>query len=161
MRRGPLFWIILGVLPLLHFLFRVGLGLGPLAPDFLALSLLLAAREMRTSRAAALGFGLGLMEDAFSILAFGANTLTFTLLGVAASRTRDLFVGESATFFAGYLFLGIWLRHALHWVLAGREVRGDALRVLVVEAPAAAAYGAGVGLLLLLATGALVREPSN
>jgi rod shape-determining protein MreD len=160
-KRGPLFWLAVGLLPFLHFLFRVGLGFGPLAPDLLALTVLLVAREIRSSRAAGLGFGLGLLEDAFSILAFGANALTFTLLAVAGSRTRDLFVGESAGFFAGYLILGTWLRYALHWILAGNEVRGDAVRVLVVEAPAAGLYVAAVGLLLLLATGALVREPPS
>jgi hypothetical protein len=158
MRRGPLFWLVVLLLPGIHFLLRVGFGAGALAPDFLTLALLLAARELSTTRAAGIGFGLGLLEDAFSILAFGANAVTLTVLAVAGSRTKDLFVGESVSFFLGYLFLGSWLRYALHWVVAGAEVRGGAVRVLLLEAPVGAAYVAAVGVLLLLATGAVVRE---
>ncbi|CAN5755598.1 hypothetical protein BH23GEM11_BH23GEM11_19190 [soil metagenome] len=158
MRRGPLFWMALVLLPVGHFLVQVGFGLGALAPDLLTLAVLLVSRELRTSRAAAMGFLFGLMEDAFSILAFGANALTMTLLAVAGSRTRDLFVGESVSFFLGYLFVGTWLRYALHWVVAGTEVRGAAQDVLLVEAPLGAAYVAVVGVVLLLGTGALVRE---
>lgn len=157
MRRGPLFWLIIVLLPVGHFLAQVGFGMGRLAPDLLTLAVLLVSREMRTSRAAGLGFVFGLMEDAFSILAFGANALTMTLLAVAGSRTRDLFVGESVSFFVVYLFLGSWLRYALHWVVAGDEVRRAAGNVLLVEAPLASAYVAVVGVVLLLGTGALVR----
>jgi hypothetical protein len=158
MRRGPLFWLLVVLLPVGHFLAQVGFGMGALAPDLLTLAVLLVSREMRTSRAAGLGFLFGLMEDAFSILAFGANALTMTLLAVAGSRTRDLFVGESVSFFVGYLFIGTWMRFALHWIVAGNEVRGAAGHVLLVEAPLGAAYVAVVGVLLLLGTGALVRE---
>jgi len=158
MRRGPLFWLLVVLLPVGHFMAQVGFGMGALAPDLLTLAVLLVSREMRTSRAAGLGFLFGLMEDAFSILAFGANALTMTLLAVAGSRTRDLFVGESVSFFMGYLFIGTWMRYALHWLVAGSEVRGAAGHVLLVEAPLGAAYVALVGVVLLLGTGALVRE---
>jgi rod shape-determining protein MreD len=157
-RGGPLFWLVVILLPGIHFLLRVGFGAGPLAPDFLTLALLLAARELSTTRAAGVGFGLGLLEDAFSILAFGANAFTLTVLAVAGSRTKDLFVGESVSFFLGYLFIGSWLRYAIHWVVAGQEVRRGAGRVLLVEAPLGSLYVAVVGVLLLLATGAVVRE---
>ncbi|TVP46447.1 MAG: hypothetical protein EA350_07140 [Gemmatimonadales bacterium] len=158
MRRGPLFWLVVVLLPVGHFLAQVGFGMGALAPDLLTLSVLLVSRELRTSRAAGMGFLFGLMEDAFSILAFGANALTLTLLAVAGSRTRDLFVGESVSFFVGYLFVGSWLRYALHWIVAGEEVRGSARDILLVEAPLGAAYVAVVGVVVLLGTGALVRE---
>jgi rod shape-determining protein MreD len=160
MRRSPLFWIVVILLPPAHFLVQVGFGMGRFAPDLLVIALLLVARELRTSRAAGVGFVFGLLEDAFSILSFGANTLTMTLLAVAGSRTKDLFVGESTAFFLGYLALGTWLRYALHWLFAGGEVRETAGRVLLVEAPVGALYAAGVGVLLLIGTGALVRDPS-
>jgi rod shape-determining protein MreD len=134
-RRSLLFWLVVALLPPAHFLVQVGFGMGRFAPDLLVIALLLVARELRTSRAAAVGFVFGILEDAFSILAFGANALTLTLLAVAGSRTRDLFVGESAAFFLGYLALGTWLRYALHWFVAGEEVRGSATQVLLVEAP--------------------------
>lgn len=157
MTRGPFFWLAVASLPVLHFLFRVGFGAGAFAPDLLILAVLLVAREVRLGRAAFVGFGLGILEDAFSILAFGANALTFTLLAVAGARTRDLFVGESARFFAGYLVVGTWLRHALHWLTAGEQARGPAGQVLLVEAPLASIYVAVAGLLLLAATGSLQR----
>ncbi len=109
--------------------------------------------------AAGVGFVLGLLEDAFSLLAFGANALACTVLGIVGSRSRDLFVGESVLFLVSYLFLGTWLRGALHWLLAGDEVRSDAALSLLVNAPVDAAYATAVGVALLFVTGAWRTEP--
>lgn len=147
-------------LPALHLLMQVGLGLGAWAPDLLAVALLLLAREIRTGRAAFAGLVFGLLEDAFSILAFGANTLTMTFLGIVGARSRDLFVGESFGFFFGYLTAGVWLRQSLHWLLAGQSVRGAAGEVLLIQAPLAALYAALVGTVLLAVAG-VVREPGT
>jgi len=153
-RRSLLFWVVVLLLPLAHFFLHVGFGLGGWAPDLLTVGLLLLAREVRTGTAAGIGFGFGLLEDAFSILAFGANTLALTLVGIAGARSRDLFVGESLLFLVSYLALGTWLRFTLHWLFAGEGVRGPAMEVLVLQAPVAALYAAGVGVLILLMTGA-------
>jgi rod shape-determining protein MreD len=160
-RHLGLYRAILVALPILHFLLHVGFGMGRGAPDLLAVGLLLLAREVRTGMAAGLGFLLGLLEDAFSLLAFGANTLACTLLGIIGSRSRDLFVGESLVFLVSYLFLGTWLRAVLHWVLAGEEVRREAGRALLVHGPVDAAYAATVGVVLLVATGAWSRDPAD
>jgi rod shape-determining protein MreD len=160
-RRLTLYRFVLILLPVLHFFLHVGLGMGRGAPDLLAVGLLLLARELRTGTAAGVGFGLGLLEDAFSLLAFGANALTCTLLGIVGSRTRDLFVGESLVFLVSYLFLGTWLRGAIHWIVAGDEVRREAGLVLLVQGPVDAAYAAAVGVALLLATGAWRAEPTG
>jgi len=151
--RSVLFWLVVILLPFLHFLMQVGFQVGPWTPDLLTLSLLLASREMRMSRAAGLGFLLGVLEDAFSILAVGA------LLGIVGARTRDLFLGESVQFFLIYLALGTWSRFALHWMVAGQEVRGAPGRVLLLEAPLTALLTAAFGLLVLFATGSLRRLP--
>jgi rod shape-determining protein MreD len=161
MRSNRLFRVILISLPILHFLLHVGFGIGRLAPDLLAVGLLLLAREMRTGTAAGLGFFLGLLEDAFSLLAFGANTLACTLLGIAGSRSRDLFVGETLFFLISYLFFGTWLRAVLHWTVAGDEVRRDAGVSLLVHGPLDAAYAAAVGVGILLVTGAWRSDPSG
>jgi len=150
---------ILVALPILHFTLHVGLGLERGAPDLLAVGLLLLARELRMGTAAGVGFVLGLLEDAFSLLAFGANALACTVLGIVGSRSRDLFVGESVLFLVSYLFLGTWLRGALHWLLAGDEVRSDAALSLLVNAPVDAAYATAVGVALLFVTGAWRTEP--
>ena len=55
------------------------------------LALLLAVRETGMGWAGALGFFFGLLEDAFSVLAFGASSLAMTAVGILGSRTRDLF----------------------------------------------------------------------
>ncbi len=158
MNRSLVLWGVAFLLPILHFLLHVGFGLGARAPDLLTVGLLVLARELRTGAAAGAGFTLGLLEDAFSILAFGANAVVLTVVGILGSRSRDLFVGDSLVFLASYLALGTWVRFALHWVVAGEEVRGDATRVLLLEAPVAGVYAAAVGMALLLVTGAWVRE---
>lgn len=151
-------WVVVILLVVLHLLLHLGLGWGPWLPDLLAVALLLGSRDLRVGAAAGFGFGLGLLEDAFSLLAFGANAVTFTLLGMVGARTRDLFVGDSALFVLSYLALGVWLRTLLHFILAGSLVRGDLLDVLVVRGIPGAMYAAAVGLVALLASGSWQRE---
>ena len=62
-------WGVTTFLILLHFTLHVSLGFGEGAPDLLVVALLISARELDTGRAAALGFVLGLLDDAFSVLA--------------------------------------------------------------------------------------------
>jgi rod shape-determining protein MreD len=144
-------WVLFVGLVLAHFFTHVGLGLGRLAPDLLTVALLLAARDVGPGTAGGIGFLLGLMEDAFSVLAFGANTVAMAVAGSLGSLTRDLFVGESWRFYVLYLAIGKWLRDAMFWVFAGEQVRGPAVRALLVQAPMAALYAAlvGVGILAL------------
>jgi rod shape-determining protein MreD len=150
MRKFVGLWGVVTLLVLLHFLLHVGFGIDRGAPDLLTVALLLAAREVTAGTAAGMGFFFGLLEDAFSVLAFGANTLAMTVIGALGAVTRDFFVGESWMFHFLYLVLGKWLRDALFWVLAGPEVRGPAVRTLLVQAPLAAVYAAAVGLVLLI-----------
>jgi rod shape-determining protein MreD len=156
-RPSGAFWLALILLPFLHFLFRVGLGFGNAVPDLLTLGLLLTAREVRSGAAAGFGFFYGLLEDAFAILSFGANTLVMTGVGILGARSRDLFVGESTGFFLLYLGGGTWLRTLLHWVVSAQDHRGSPAFVLLVEAPLVSLYTAGAGILLLKLTGRLVR----
>jgi len=161
MSRSLGFWGVALLLPVLHFLLQVGFVLGTWAPDLLTVALLILAREVRTGWAAGIGFFFGLLEDAFSVLAFGANAVAMSVVGILGARTRDLFVGESLLFLASYLVLGTWLRHSLHWLLAGEALRAGAARTLLVDAPVAALYAAVVGMVILLATGAWSREPGT
>jgi rod shape-determining protein MreD len=161
MRRSLGFWGVALLLPVLHFLMQVGFGLGAAAPDLLTVALLILAREVRTGWAAGIGLFFGLLEDAFSVLAFGANAMAMSLVGILGARSRDLFMGESLRFLASYLVVGTWLRHGLHWLFAGEVVRAGAVRTLLVDAPAAALYAAVVGMVILLGTGAWQREPGT
>jgi rod shape-determining protein MreD len=151
-------WIVVLVLVLLHLLLHLGLGWGGWVPDLLAVALLLGSRDLRIGAGAGFGFLLGLLEDAFSLLAFGANAVTFTLLGIVGARTRDLFVGDSALFMVSYLALGVWLRTLIHWILAGPVARGDLVEVVIVEGIPGALYAAAVGFVALLASGSWQRE---
>ena len=153
--RGPWrVWATVVGLVLLHFLLHLGFGLGNVAPDLLTIALLLAAREVGMGTAAGIGFALGLLLDAFSLLAFGANAVAMTVVGAAGARTRDLFVGDSFFFVVSYLFLGKWVKDLLHWVLVGESVREPFVQALLMGSSLNALYAAGVGVLVVTITGA-------
>ena len=153
--RGSLrVWATVVVLGFLHFLLHLGLGLGNVAPDLLTIALLLAAREVGMGTAAGIGFAFGLLLDAFSLLAFGANTVAMAVLGAAGTRTRDLFVGDSSFFLVSYLFLGKWVKDLLHWLLVGESLREPFFQALLVGSSLNAAYVAVVGVLAVTVTGA-------
>ena len=137
------------VLMVLHFVMHVGFGWRAGAPDLSTLGLLVLAREVRMGAGAGIGFLLGLLEDALNALAFGASTVAMTVVGAAASRTRDLFVGESATFVALYLFVGKWVRDGIQWVMTASDAREPLERALFVDATLASVYVAVVGLVLV------------
>lgn len=153
MTRSPVLTILVPLLLVLHLFLHLGLGIGRGAPDLLTVALLLAARETGMGGGAALGFFLGLMEDSFSVLAFGANTLSLTLVGILGARTRDLFIGDSVLFFFSYLAVGKLLRDLIYWLVAGEGIREPFLNAIVVDGTVAAVYGAVVGLLLLIPVG--------
>jgi rod shape-determining protein MreD len=157
MKGSLLFTPVLVLFVFAHLLLRVGFGVGDAAPDLLTVALLLSARELRGGQAAGLGFFFGLLEDAFSILSFGANALTLVVLALLGSKTRDLLVSETPTFLLAYLTVGVWLRGVIHWVLAAGDVRASPSMVLVVEAPVVAIYSAGTAILVLMMLG-LVRR---
>ncbi|MSR35327.1 MAG: rod shape-determining protein MreD [Gemmatimonadetes bacterium] len=153
--RGPWrVWATVGVLAVLHFLLHLGFGLGNIAPDLLTISLLLAAREVGMGTAAGIGFAFGLLLDAFSLLAFGANSVAMTLIGAAGARTRDLFVGDSFFFVVSYLFLGKWVKDLLYWALVGEGIREPFVQAILVGSSVNALYAAAVGVLVVTVTGA-------
>lgn len=133
---------------LLHFVLHVGFGFGSGAPDFATLGLLIAARELRMGTAAGAGFAIGLLEDALNDLAFGASTIAMTAVGIAGSRSRDLFVGDSFTFVVIYLFAGKWLRDLVQWIATAAEFREPFERAMLVDSSLAALYLVLVGLAL-------------
>lgn len=145
--------LVVGGLAGLHFLLHVGFGTGLAAPDLLTVGLLIAARELRSGWAAGLGFAFGLLEDALSVLAFGANALTMTVVGIAGARTRELFVGDSLLFVVSYFFIGKWLRDIVHWILVGEELRRPFVEQALLQGVTGAAYAALVGVVVLGVTG--------
>jgi cell shape-determining protein MreD len=145
--------LVTSFLVTLHFFLRLGLGIGSIAPDLLTLAMLVAARELRTGSAAAVGVFLGVLEDSFSILAFGGSTVAMAVIGVVGSRTRDLFVGDSLVFLVSYLVLGKWSRDLIQWLVVGEGVREPFVDTMLIQAPVSAIYLAVVGVLAVAATG--------
>ena len=142
-----------------HLLLHVALGLGKAAPDLAVVALLLASRALGSAGGAATGFALGLLEDAFSVVSFGANVFAMSVIGAVAARTRELFVGDSIPFLAVYLVLGKWARDLLVWVVSDPGSRGPFNDAALMEGPLLALYAASAGLLarLLFARGPLSR----
>lgn len=153
--RSPIrIWGVVLVLVVLHFFLHLGLGLGPLAPDLLTVALLMVAREVPMGVAAGIGFVFGLLEDAFSLLAFGGNAIALTIVGAAGARTRELFVGDSLLFLVSYLFLGKWFRDLIHWVAVGESLREPFVDAMLVDSSIAALYVVVVGGIALSVSGA-------
>ncbi len=146
-------WLLVVALVLLHFFLHVGLGFGVGAPDLLTVGLLLAAREVGLGRAAAMGLFFGLLEDALSVLAFGANGVALTLVGIGGAFTRDLFVGDSRLFIVSYFWLGKWVRDLVHWVSVGEGLRQPFVDQVLVQGAIGGAYAAVVGIGLVAITG--------
>lgn len=141
------------VLAFLHLILHVGLSYETGAPDLLTLALLLAAREVGAGRAAGLGLAFGLIEDALSVVAFGANSVAMTLTAIAGALTRDLFVGDSRFFLISYVLLGKWGRDLFHWIAVGEGQRQPFVEQVLVEGGIASVYVAVIGLGVAVLTG--------
>ena len=146
--RKVLVWIVVVLLLVLHFVLHIGLSYGRVAPDLLTLGLLIAARETSPGRASVLGLFAGLLEDAMSVLAFGANSIAMTIVAVGGAVTRDLFVGDSKHFLPAYVFLGKWTRDLVHWISVGSEVRQPFAEQVMVQGAIGSVYIAAIALLM-------------
>jgi len=149
-RNWP-FWMLVGLLVVGHFMLHLAAGLGATAPDLLTPAVLLAARRTRGAVAAGIGLGLGLLQDSLSVDSFGAEAVTLTILAYLGSRSRDLFVGDSAVFLLVYLFLGKWLHDVIFYLLSGLPGQDETLIWLLVFAPLAAVYAALAGVVAMAA----------
>jgi len=157
MRSRVRVWIVVASLVVLHFVLHVGFGLGPAAPDLLTVALLIGARETGLGTAAGLGLAFGLLEDALSVLSFGANSVAMTVVGTAGGVSRDLFVGDSLVFLASYFWIGKWVRELLRWVVVREELRHPFVDQILVQAPIGGLYAAAVGVVIVTLSG-LWRE---
>lgn len=138
--------IVVVGLVVVHLLLRIGFGLQSAAPDLMVLALLLASRSLGPGGGALLGFGLGLLEDAFSMLSFGASVFALTLVGTAGAQAQGLFVGRSILFQSTYFFLGKWIRDLLAWLVSNPDSRDAFVDHVLMQSPLAALYVAAAGL---------------
>ena len=131
-----------------HLVLHVALELGPVAPDLVVVALLLASRSLGGSGGAVLGFVLGLMEDAFAVISFGANVFALTVVGALGARTRDFFVGDSIPFLAVFFTLGKWSRDLLAWTASDPAARPPLDDLALVQSPLLGLYAAAAGLVV-------------
>ena len=135
------FALFIAGLVVLHFVLRVGLGLGVLAPDLLVVALLLASRRMRPGGAAGLGFVLGVLEGSANPTVFGAASLALSVVGYLGSRSREWLAGDDPVTMVAYFFVGTLL-----YVLLAVMGAGGSPMALVIPAVFASLYAAAVGL---------------
>ena len=139
------FAVFLVLLVLLHFVLRVGLGLGPYAPNLLVVALLLGARRYRAGGAAGLGVLLGLLDGAVNPFTMGATSLVLAVLGYLGSRSREVLAGDSPVLLALYLFAGKWLFDILLFALLATRGLAGSPTELLLSAPLSALYAAAAG----------------
>ncbi len=159
MKTDPRVWVVVVTLFLGHFLLHVGFAIGPAAPDLLTVAMLLSAREIGMGRAAGLGLVFGLLEDALSVLSFGANTVAMTVVGALGAITRDLFVGDSLLFLVSYFVIGKWLGDFIRWVMVGEGLRQPFVDQVLVQGLVGGLYAAVVGIALMALTGLWKESP--
>lgn len=153
--RSWSYWLLILSLVVLYFFLHLAMGFGAAVPDLLTIALLLAARKLRAPGAAAVGFGLGLLRDSLSLVGFGADTITLTLLGYLGARSREFFLGESIFFVAVYLTVGKLLHDVIYHLLVGPAL-GEGTMGFVSQLPFVF-YAAAAGLSALLLYRFLVR----
>jgi rod shape-determining protein MreD len=140
------FALFIAGLVVLHFVLRVGLGLGVLAPDLLVVALLLASRRMRPGGAAGLGFLLGVLEGSANPTVFGAASLALSVVGYLGSRSREWLAGDDPVTMVAYFFVGTLLYEVLLYVLLALMGAGGSAMALAIPAVFASLYAAAVGL---------------
>ncbi|HEU4557010.1 MAG TPA: rod shape-determining protein MreD [Longimicrobium sp.] len=140
------FAVFVAALVVFHFVLRVGLGLGFLAPDLLVVALLLASRRLRPGTAAGLGFVLGLLEGSANDFIFGRASLALAILGYLGSRSREWLAGDDPLTLVAYFFAGTLLYNVLLFVLLAMAGAGGSLMALLIPSLLASLYAAAVGL---------------
>ncbi|HYH81448.1 MAG TPA: rod shape-determining protein MreD [Longimicrobium sp.] len=140
------FALFVAALVVLHFVLRVGVGLGFLAPDLLVVALLLASRRLRPGTAAALGFFLGLLEGAVNDYILGAASLALAVLGYLGSRSREWLAGDDPLTLVAFFFAGTLLYNLLLYVMLAVGGAGGSLMALLIPSLLASLYAAAVGL---------------
>lgn len=140
------FALFVAALVVLHFVLRVGVGLGFLAPDLLVIALLLASRRLRPGTAAALGFFLGLLEGAANDYILGSASLALAVLGYLGSRSREWLAGDDPLTLVAFFFAGTLLYNLLLYVLLAISGAGGSLMALLIPSLLASLYAAAVGL---------------
>lgn len=111
--------MVIGLLLTMHFALHplwTGWAAGP---DLLLGGLLLGSLGLRASRAALLGFVLGLLEASMALGPLGPTMLILAATGYAGSWLRDVFYSDSARFIPAFLVVGVWVVQTLLSLVGG------------------------------------------
>jgi rod shape-determining protein MreD len=125
--------VAIAVLTFLHFALAPVFNSWYASPNLLLCAALVSARQLRPGAATAVGFGLGLLEDAMAVSHFGLATLMLVLLAYVGSLTRDLFLGEEPLFMGTYLLVGTWIFETVTFLVLGAS--GSVLTFVFLQAP--------------------------
>lgn len=149
MMGGDSRWKFVGfitALVVMHFVLRVGMGLGVFVPDLLVVALLISARRIRPGWAAGLGLLFGVLDGAVTPYTFGASALVLAVLGYLASRSRETVAGDSPVLLALFLIVGKLLHDVfLYGVIAIFANAGPASSLITISL-LASLYAAAAGL---------------
>lgn len=138
--RGRGRWIVIGMILVFHFALHPVWSAWRAGPDLLAGGLLLGSLGLRPSRAAALGFVLGLLEASMALGPLGPTMLVLAAAGWVGAWLRDVLYSDSARFMPTFLVVGVWAIEVLLGLVAG----GVSLAAVFVYAPLSAVFTATV-----------------
>lgn len=145
------FGIFVALLVLLDLTLHTGLGFGRLAPDLIAVAVLLAARRTIAVKAVLLALLLGLLDDAMGVGNLGGRALGLGVAALAGTWTRQVVEGEGPLFIIPYLFFGKWLTDAVVAIFRPAAAATPyELRELITTTPLEALWSAIAGSLLLV-----------
>lgn len=139
--RGAGRWIVIGLLLIVHFALHPVWSGWRAGPDLLAGGLLLGSLGLRSSRAAALGFVLGLFEASMALGPLGPTMLVLAAAGWIGAWLRNVFYSDSARFMPTFLVVGVWAIEVLLGLVAGG---GVSLGTVALYAPISAIFTAAV-----------------
>lgn len=143
------FGLAITLLLVLQFYVRPRLTDFRYAPDFVLIGLVLLALRFGAGAGAAVGFLVGLANDALTPARFGASALAHTVVGYLAAWSRAFFFADNLAVNAAFLAAAAWLRD-LVVLLASGTSDGGLVPSLLVTAPLRALTTAIAGSVLLV-----------
>jgi rod shape-determining protein MreD len=123
--------------------------IGPIAPDFAIIALVMLALAEGPFAGTVGGFSLGLVQDLATPHLLGLNALAKTGVGHAVGRLRGHLVYGMPLVEAVLIAVAVLAHDVLYLLVASRLASEDFLQRLLVEAIPGALYSAVIGMALL------------
>lgn len=108
------------LLALVHFVLRPTLSSWWMSPDLLAGALLLTSLHVRAGTAAAIGFGLGVLDASMALTDPAPLAAVYALVGYAGVRSWQLLFADARIFLPTFFLVGSWLLVVVkQWIVVG------------------------------------------